>query len=423
VSRALRSVIEPTWLSRLRTRWLLDHQDANDRLALLRRLVARHVDGVLPGLRETRVEQSWNEQIFARVLGYQTLFSHDRLPYHLEPKRHSGGRYSDFSIGWFGDGPDRAIASAELKGPGADLDAPQSGYDGMTPVEQAVSCAVREGTPWALVSNFNELRLYRASDAKAVAVARLDRVRDNADLAFVAAVFGRRGLLGDDMGKSDLEFLLQDGADHPALPIPGAADCVRAVFRYQPPPDQGLPLHLLEADLVKLLPDADWQRFAGSARRVKLVDGWLVAEGTSSTNRTHARLAVNSSRELVLSVRLPPALVSHVPDVRVGWLVTAAKVYVHAILAIERSPRPKSIMEIELLDVDGAKMFSQGYATQRCAGGGTSERAHIASGPFEAEGNVSLTASKMLLETAFYFRNDESGVLLDLAKVRKEIEE
>src|SRR5205814_4883781 len=45
-------------------------------LEILARLRARRADGHLRALTETRVEQSFNERLFAEVFGYRTLFQH-----------------------------------------------------------------------------------------------------------------------------------------------------------------------------------------------------------------------------------------------------------------------------------------------------------------------------------------------------------
>ena len=58
-------------------RQALGKQQLAEWLQVLRRVLRRDLDGTLPALAETRAEQSWNEQIFARLLGYRTLFSHE----------------------------------------------------------------------------------------------------------------------------------------------------------------------------------------------------------------------------------------------------------------------------------------------------------------------------------------------------------
>src|SRR5206468_1893244 len=127
VVAAVCSTIDPVRVHAMRMRRRLRARDALDQLALLRRLRERHRTRAYC---ETRIEQSFNEQLFAQVFGYQTLFSHDRVPFHLLPKNYYGGsRYDDFALGFFGVEPARIVASVELKSPGVRLDRPQAGTD------------------------------------------------------------------------------------------------------------------------------------------------------------------------------------------------------------------------------------------------------------------------------------------------------
>ena len=80
---ALRTHVDFSALHALRARRSAREPHTSEKLALLRRL-AKHT--VFGSLSETRVEQSWNEQLFAKVLGYRTLLSHDALPFNILPK-------------------------------------------------------------------------------------------------------------------------------------------------------------------------------------------------------------------------------------------------------------------------------------------------------------------------------------------------
>jgi len=114
---ALRSLVDFSSLHALRARRAAREPRPAEKLALLRRLAQKTVFGNLP---ETRVEQSWNEQLFAKVLGYRTLLSHDARPFHILPKNAADRyHYDDFSLGFFGAGEDIVLGSAELKSPGA----------------------------------------------------------------------------------------------------------------------------------------------------------------------------------------------------------------------------------------------------------------------------------------------------------------
>jgi len=134
------------------------------KLDCLESLMKRNSSCELVLSKETRVEQSFNEQIFGNLLGYKSILMSNGEPYHLEPKTYVGGnkRYNDFSLGVIEPTKKTLLVSAELKDPFADLFAPQGGnYNGQTPVQQALQTA--QGHPsivWVLVSNFVEILVF-----------------------------------------------------------------------------------------------------------------------------------------------------------------------------------------------------------------------------------------------------------------------
>ncbi len=177
--------------------------DCVKRMAVLARLRERRDDGTLHALAETRVEQSFNEQLFAAVFDYRTLLQNGGARYHLQPKEYSAvtRQYDDFSLGFFG--PGRAGArrvSAELKALTVDLDAPQPGRtDAASPVAQAHSAVAGEHTVrWVLVSNYDEMRVYRAGDVAAYERVVLTEIDTVDDFRRAYALLGLRALLGED---------------------------------------------------------------------------------------------------------------------------------------------------------------------------------------------------------------------------------
>lgn len=105
-------------------------------------------------------------EVFDRLLGYRQIVGSHEV-HHLEPETSStsvkGYNPPDARLGWFGAGLDRTRVVVELKAPGADLDAKQgAAYGKLTPVEQAFGYAAKvDGCRWVVLSNFQELRLYR----------------------------------------------------------------------------------------------------------------------------------------------------------------------------------------------------------------------------------------------------------------------
>lgn len=182
------------------------------RLTLLEHLRMRRDDGSLAALAETRVEQSFNERLFAEAFDYRTLLRDGGADFHLLPKAYDATtrQYDDFSLGFFGPLGGKRQVTAELKGVTINLDSPQSSRkDGASPVTQAHMAV--SGVPsvkWVLVSNYDEMRLYRAGEVgrfERVVLTELDTVDD---FRRAYALFGRWSLLGvDGSTQSPLEVL------------------------------------------------------------------------------------------------------------------------------------------------------------------------------------------------------------------------
>lgn len=241
---AVRSLIDPSTLRILRAARAARERRAPEKLALLRRMERQTI---FHELTEKRVEQSFNEQLFAFVLDYRTLLSHEPGEFHLLPQNFAGGkRFDDFSLGFFGTGEaePRVLASAEFKSPGCDLDKPQTSgrYGGKTPVEQALEAAKAHAScRWALVSNFCELRLYRLDTEQEVACANLLTIRTRQDLAELCAHFDRTALIGDGR-KEQPEMTIAMADDHPVRAFEREARFYRVQWLFTPAGDTQLPL-------------------------------------------------------------------------------------------------------------------------------------------------------------------------------------
>jgi hypothetical protein len=128
--------------------------------------------GLLRGYTETQVEQSFSQSIFVEILGYTPLGKAD--PYFIVPKRTGGtGRdFPDFVLGIFHPAIriEKWRVVGEIKSIGVNLDLAQSSrYSRETPVQQAFRYALngRPGVEWIIVTNFQEIRLYRNGFAAA----------------------------------------------------------------------------------------------------------------------------------------------------------------------------------------------------------------------------------------------------------------
>lgn len=128
--------------------------------------------GALHKVTESTAEQTFNNEIFGTVLGYEQIGQ--AVECTLLPKRtgHNTKHTPDFVIGRFDltAGIEAWSAVGEIKSASCDLDQPQvSRKNKETPVEQGFRYAIngRPGVEWVIVSNFREVRLYRNGFANA----------------------------------------------------------------------------------------------------------------------------------------------------------------------------------------------------------------------------------------------------------------
>jgi SAM-dependent methyltransferase len=151
------------------------------------------------GYSETQLEGAFVQAIFVEVLGYELPGA--GASHSLVPKRTGirGRDIPDFVLGTFNTGTrlERWRAVAELKGIGVNLDLPQvSRYQRETPVQQAFRYALngQPGTEWVLVSNLDEIRLYRNGYTAAFHSWRIAELCEPARLDEFYVVLGRQHL-------------------------------------------------------------------------------------------------------------------------------------------------------------------------------------------------------------------------------------
>jgi hypothetical protein len=134
----------------------------------------------------------------------------------------------------------------ELKSPGADLDAKQSGYGNLTPVEQAFGYLAKfDDCRWVIVSNFTTVCLYSKRRGQVYAHAF-----DVADLAkpeslrLFLFLLGRERLIAPPPQASAVDLLLEDSCtreqaitrDFYSLFTAVRSDLFGALCRDNPPP-------------------------------------------------------------------------------------------------------------------------------------------------------------------------------------------
>jgi len=171
--------------------------------------------GILHKLTEVQVHGDFANALLA-CLGFATHAHPDDLgAFSIIPEYAvSGGKKADLALGVFrfseADGivgPVRAVV--ELKGAGTDLD--RKGHSGLTPVQQAWDYLNNiEGAEWAVVSNYEEIRLYhRRKGASYLYRVRLIDLRERDAFDDFYAVFHADALLGTGTFQPKTSWLVQ----------------------------------------------------------------------------------------------------------------------------------------------------------------------------------------------------------------------
>ena len=200
-------------------------------------------------LNEKPLQGQFLTDIFARLLGYAPAVGHLNA-YHLKPESAStetrGGRTPDARLGFFGPEQDTTRVVVELKSPGADLDAKQSGYGNLTPVEQAFGYLAKfDDCRWVIVSNFTTVCLY--SKRRGQVYAHAFDVADLANpesLRLFLFLLGRERLIAPPPQASAVDLLLEESCtreqaitrDFYALFTAVRSDLFGALCRDNPPP-------------------------------------------------------------------------------------------------------------------------------------------------------------------------------------------
>jgi type I restriction-modification system DNA methylase subunit len=166
-------------------------------------------------LKEKPLQGVFLSKVFDTLLGYAQVVGHaDSYSMKAETasKEMKGGKTPDARLGFFSASKDITRAVVELKAPGADLDAKQTGYGGQTPVEQAFSYASKvDGCKWVIVSNFITIRLYRTTRGEGYYhQINLAELTDERRLQEFLFLFSKDHLLGDESGASVVEQLALD---------------------------------------------------------------------------------------------------------------------------------------------------------------------------------------------------------------------
>ncbi|MEI7945271.1 MAG: type IIL restriction-modification enzyme MmeI, partial [bacterium] len=200
-------------------------------------------------MNEKPLQGQFLSDIFARLLGFAPAVGHLEA-YHLKPESASteikGARTPDARVGFFGPAQDITRVVIELKAPGADLDAKQSGYGNLTPVEQAFGYLAKfDDCRWVILSNFTTVRLYSKRRGQGYAHAfNLADLANPEALRLFLFLLSRERLLGSPAQPSPVDALLEESCaqeqsitrDFYALFTHVRRDLFAALCRDNPPP-------------------------------------------------------------------------------------------------------------------------------------------------------------------------------------------
>lgn len=432
---ATRSALPPETLRAMRARRLGRERDAAMKLALLRRLERQKVLRDLP---ETRVEQSFNEQLFARILGYRTLLSHEPGAFNLLPKNAiAAKKFDDFSLGFFRpDGTSEVVATAEFKSPGADLDRRQTGgsYGQLSPVDQTFAAAAAHPTcRWCLVSNFRELRLYAIDGpmlGRLIASTDLLAVRTRDDLAILGAHFDSRALLGDDAGKERPEMDLALSTSSPLAAFQKEDGYHRTNWLYTPMIDVPMPMHVIEPRLRKAVESApSLERYIKPLQPHPVVkpervaidtrEGWLVIEGeqTHRLGVLRTRIAVSRFGQVSLAVQEPkePGPGHTYRYIQKEVLEDEGFFFAAIVEGVHHKEAVSGALDVAIRDVDGFQWKHEiRNAKTDCV-----DALDIPVSTKADAATLGRALATAIAELAIHFRDDRGGVVLDAEQQRQ----
>lgn len=332
-------------------------------LTRLMRLQSVWRSGAISALTESNLEQSFNEQVFAEVFGYASIFASTQEDYSSLPKIYvpiPGGRaFPDLALGWFRSDMQQAVVTAELKGPGADLDRAQGGnYGGKTPVAQALEAASAAGATWCIVSNMDECRLYRVPTAQDFETIRLTEIDSPHSFRRAVALFSSRSLLGrapDQPGAlTKLDQQLQRGTSMIVPPSPGN---IRLIQRVRPATLHGVfPFARLNVQLQKAFEAVpDLARIDQDVHIPRLGDEVLSIDRNTGP-RVWQRISVNKAGVLVCSNLLGDGAAPNIFVEQASMAHDIAQ-YISFAWTFFESLRPKALLfewELEDLTADTA---------------------------------------------------------------------
>ena len=185
----------------------LSKNNLSERREALNKWINLLENGVLEKSKEEEFQGEFLYDIFTTVL-HATNKSDGKNEWNLERETTTqlDGQKADGVLGFFDkDGKKDIRAVIELKGAKVSLDQRQKRVgDTRTPVEQAFNYAPKYGKncQWVIVSNYKEIRLYRANDMTEYQVFFLKNLRDDLEFKKFIYVLSFFALVGTDKIKA-----------------------------------------------------------------------------------------------------------------------------------------------------------------------------------------------------------------------------
>ena len=134
----------------------------DDKIAIIKQRNETYKKWTLQKMSEKEVEQSYNEEILGKVLGY-TNFPANPFTRQPQPKTEATGQKPDFWLGFYyqeAEKKDKTLAVIEVKDAKTDINKSQKREGNFSPVQQGFKYQrLYSGCKWVIVSNFFETKL------------------------------------------------------------------------------------------------------------------------------------------------------------------------------------------------------------------------------------------------------------------------
>jgi type I restriction-modification system DNA methylase subunit len=183
--------------------------DIENKIAILMEWNEMYQKWELQKKKETAFEATYSEKLFWTILGYNDvgggLYTREK-----HPKNASNGQTCDIGLGYYSSEKNETQAVVELKDAGTSIDRPQQREGNMTPIQQGFKYKPLYNSRWVIVSNYQEIRLYRDTyqDYEVWTLAELVNPANDYEKFRIFYLLLRAESLISETGESETEKLL-----------------------------------------------------------------------------------------------------------------------------------------------------------------------------------------------------------------------